>query len=74
MQLAEDSSTRQHQEKIDKLLEVMGFDWALVTDLSTISDFLTEEEDVQTLSRKLGFEVKKKDYIFEVAMRMAKAN
>jgi hypothetical protein len=74
IEFAEDAKVKQYQADIDKLLGIMGFDWALVTDLSSIGDFLTEENDVQEIGKKLGFEISRRDYMYEVAMRMGKSN
>jgi hypothetical protein len=74
VEMAEGEKTRQYQEDVDKLVNLMGYEWALVTDLSRIGDFYTDETDVEMLSLKLGFPVTRKDYMWEVAMRTRKSN
>jgi len=75
----------QYEEEVHKLLLLVGElmsedpkDWAdncFVTDQSTLSDFFSREEDeeegvVKGLSKKLGFEVERSMYIYEIAARM----
>jgi hypothetical protein len=59
-----------------KVVELMGFKGALITDQSTVSNFMYsfEQKDklesgrtLRSVSKKLGFEVKETDYIWKIA-------
>jgi len=58
---------------VDKVLKIIGHPEALVTDMSTIWDFIEFDEDEKHLpgwSKKLGFKIKSDDYIWEIAQRL----
>ena len=61
-----------------KVVELMGFKGALITDESTVSNFMYsfEQKDrlesgrsLKSVSKKLGFEVKETDYIWQIARK-----
>jgi hypothetical protein len=60
----------------DKLLEILGHEEALITDMSTFGDFIlneTPEEDQMALwnvSKALGFQVKLSDTLVSACERM----
>jgi len=56
---------------VDRILEVLGHPEALVTDESTIWDFLAlEPERLKEISEKLGVKVETGDYLIDVAASM----
>lgn len=64
------------QPEVDKVLTALGFPGALVTDESTLSDFLStvlDDEALEMLGRvdeALGFAVSEEDYIWQLAARL----
>ena len=62
-----------YPEQIARLLEVLGQPEALVTDLSTVYDFLPEKDDAELtqIGERLGVQVRHKDLLWQVAKRMA---
>jgi hypothetical protein len=74
------------QSKLDKIgyewglkvVELMGFKGALITDESTVSNFMCsfEQKDklesgrtLKSVSKKLGFDIKEADYIWQIAKK-----
>ena len=62
---------------VDRALEILGHPEALVTDMSTVWDFLgfglnakTRRAAVRKLTEKFGFPVKAEDSIVSVAVRL----
>lgn len=73
------------QSKIDeigygwglKVVNLMGFKRALITDESTIGDFMgcfsnkfKSNSDIKEFSKKLGFKIKRSDYIWKIAKKL----
>lgn len=54
-----------------KVLAALGFPKAMVTDWSSVSDFIPHCPDLEEVSRALGIPVVKQDYIYELAERLA---
>ena len=74
IELAPTDECEKYQEQIMKVLKVLGHDEALVTDMSSIGDFLDvfgskkqTQSRLKQISKKLGFEVSTNDLIVEVA-------
>lgn len=69
-------------ENLDKIVRLMGevadADWKLsncfVSDLSSVGDFLHDDEEAVSLSQKLGFTVERSELLVEVAMRTEPKN
>jgi hypothetical protein len=62
---------------VEDVITALGFKGALVTDESTVYDFIPfgsthkqEEEYLKKISKKLGFPVKNEDYIWEIAEQL----
>jgi hypothetical protein len=73
---SEDEKIQQLQECVDWVLEALGHPEALVTDQSMINDFAdyylsVDEKDkwAEEVGKKLSLEVKRNDYVWEVAER-----
>jgi hypothetical protein len=60
-----------HRQQVDRILRDIGFPEALVTDESCFSDFSLDDTDYGRLSRRYGFEVRRRDRIAAVAERLA---
>jgi len=64
------------ESKVNKLLKLLGHKDALVTDESIIGDFLDifdkkrREKQLKTFSKKIGFKVKPRDFIYKVAEKL----
>jgi hypothetical protein len=64
-------------EWADKVVQMMGFKGALVTDESTVYDFMglwSNEKDndkfILKLNKKFGFKIQDKDYIWQIAKKL----
>lgn len=65
--LASSSLTEMLQPWVDKILQALGFEEALVTDLSSISDFSPTKDELRQASNLLGIELSSKMYLWEAA-------
>jgi hypothetical protein len=72
IELADSTLVHRHRESMDSLLRTMGFslDSVLVTDLSSVGDFLSEESELSELSKSIGFPVRWNDLLIDIAMRL----
>lgn len=59
---------------VEAIKEVMGFDGVVVSDESKLSDFSPDESEVAEIADKLGLEIKRSDYIYEIALRLKPSN
>lgn len=57
-------------DKVDKVLTALGHPEALVTDESTVWDFIFDEADLHDISSRLGFDVHGDDYVWELAEKL----
>lgn len=59
---------------IRKMAEIAKMDWelstVLVTNESTVGDFLSDPTDVVVLAHRLGFGIKRSDLLVDVAIRL----
>ena len=62
--------TKKLQDKIDKILEYIGFSEALTTDESKLFDFCLTKTQIKNLSKKLGFKIDENDKLIEIAKKM----
>jgi hypothetical protein len=67
--MAEGDKIIKYRPAVDVILNTLGHPEALVTNESCVSDFRPDDETLARLIRKIGFDVSKKDYIWEIAMR-----
>lgn len=71
--LAEQDRVGVREKSVAILLKALGHPEALVTDESTVSDFLDvfsselQDKQLKRLEKKLGFPVRESDYIWQVA-------
>lgn len=79
IELASTTSCDKYHDEIDRLLKIMGHEEALVTDMSTIGDFLDifsskkqRDAQLQKLSKKIGIVVGADDLIFKIASKISK--
>ena len=56
-ELAETDRTDDYWEEIDRILGIIGYPEALVTDLSSFGDFILNDYECKKLSEKLGVEI-----------------
>jgi hypothetical protein len=56
--------------RVDRVLEALGHPEALVTDLSTVNDFIEDDYDLEVVSIELGIRVDASDYIWELAEQL----
>ena len=75
--LASQINVKRLQPYIDRILELLGFSDALVTDKTYVTDFLfwkdpkeIKEQQLQALAEQLGVAVGWDDYLYEVADRL----
>jgi hypothetical protein len=59
-----------YDAEVMRVLEVLGFPEALVTDESTIGDFRLDDRELTAASRMLGVAVRANDYVYEVAKKL----
>lgn len=57
-------------EYVDRVLDALGFGTAWVSDMSCVSDFPLDSDDLEKASQELGVEVGFSDYIYQVAQRL----
>lgn len=72
VEFASQDTIEKYRQQVDRILDDIGFSTALVTDESRFSDFPLNEADYATLSRRYGFEVKRRDGIAATAERLAR--
>jgi hypothetical protein len=71
VEIAQQDKIGDHRQRVDRILQDIGFPEALVTDESCFSDFPLEDADYGRLSREYGFGVGKRDCNAAVAARLA---
>ena len=59
---------------LDAIKEVMGISGIVVSDESMLSDFSPDASEVAEIGRTLGIEIKRSDYIYEIALRLKPSN
>ena len=57
---------------IDRILKMVKFPEALVTDLSRFGDFALDEKAYRSISKKLGIEIKEDTLLVDVASKMVR--
>lgn len=57
---------------VDQILEAVGHPEALVTDESTLFDFICDFAQISEIGKKLGVDVINGDYLFQIAERLKK--
>lgn len=75
--IADTSRIDANSENVDLLLTEIGYymgwdglDEVFVSDLSMISDFLLDDDELLAIAEKLDVAIDQEDYIWEVAERM----
>lgn len=68
VELAETDHIEQYEAEIERLLDILDFPEALVTDLSLIWDF--GDVDLVAVGEQLGFPITGDSYLWEIAKRM----
>jgi hypothetical protein len=68
--LAEQDYTNMFQAEIGVVLRALGHPEALVTDMSTVSDFFLTRKELKSASKRLGVPVLEDDYVWGVARRI----
>lgn len=81
---AESPLVDQYKKQVSQILLAVGKwmsedadDWAngaFVSDMSSFGDFDLDDDELALVSAEIGIGIKKDDYIFAVAARMAGAN
>lgn len=70
VELAPQEKVEIYSIQVRRVLEALGYEHALVTDMSSISDFRPTPKEIQELVTALGVPVDRKDYIWEIAERL----
>lgn len=70
LEAAEDGQVEALGPYVQRVLDVVGFPTAWVSDLSCVGDFPVDEDDCQEFARTLGVPVALDDYLVEVARRL----
>ena len=56
--------------EIDQVLDAFNIGSALITDMSRVSDFRFEEDEIKDAALELGIDISEEDYIYQVAQRL----
>ena len=70
VELASTESVSQYERYIRRILSAIGYEEALVTDLSSISDFPLDEIDIEKIKRELDIDIHKDEYLVDIAIRL----
>jgi hypothetical protein len=67
---APDTGTQFYQSEVTQIIAALGLPWAMTTDWSSVSDFGFPTERIAKAAETLGVEVRQKDYLLEIAVRL----
>lgn len=72
IKLASTKKVDEFRGAIDKILKMVKFPEALVTDLSCFGDFALDEKAYKVMSKKLGIEIKVNTLLVDVASKIVR--